>query len=188
MPSRLRDALALAGYQPRRDTQTVARLQYVARNGDLSALSALTGGLIHTVASLQHSRLVYRVTRCMYADEQTRASPLPDTPAWLVPYLAPSEHDACPWPLSRRADREPAWPARPTLVIGGSADIVASLQAVAAVMRHHPAIRGVLIPHAGHTPTLADSCAQRVVAIFLAGPRQSLAPCARAASRPVSYR
>lgn len=164
-PSRLLSMIVLAGYRPDADAVTMAHLQRAARTGDLGGLAPLAATLVGVVDNRGHSRAVYRATRCAYQRSKSAAQPGFEGSSWLSRYWNARPGHACKaWPV--RPVRPASGNTRvPTLLINGSRDPITP--AAEAANDADPRRLSVIVPGAGHAPTLTTLCAWRMVAGFL---------------------
>lgn len=171
-PSRLLAMIVLAGYRPEADAVTLARLQRAARTGELGALAPLAATLAGVVDNRGHSRAVYCATRCAYQRSQSVAQPGLDGSSWLSRYWsAPPDHACKAWPV-RPVSLATGKSRVPTLLINGGRDPITP--AVGAANDADPRRLSVIVPGAGHAPTLTSPCAWRMVAGFLADTVQGI--------------
>lgn len=171
-PSRLLAMIVLAGYRPEADAATMARLQRAARTGELGALAPLAATLAGVVDNRGHSRAVYRATRCAYQRSQSVAQPGIDGASWLSRYWsAPPDHTCKAWPV-RPVRPATGKPRVPTLLINGGRDPITP--AAEAANDVDPRRLSVIVPGAGHAPTLTTPCVWRMVAGFLADTAQGI--------------
>lgn len=166
-PARLLSMIVLAGYRPVSSANTIRRLQHAARTGGVAALSPLAATLGSVVENRGHSRAVYAATRCAYERSSHAPRPARDGAFWLDRYLAPLAGQSCGrWPVA--AVRPVSGPSELSiLLLNGGRDIVTPAARSAPAIRPDRHRTAVLIPDAGHAPTLTDRCAQEVVAGFL---------------------
>lgn len=172
-PSRLLSMILLTSYRPTTYADTVARLQLAARTGDVAWLAPLAATLGAVVDNHGHSRAVYSATRCAYQRSRHDSQPASAHPLWLNRYLASTPAEECRgWPVTAV---EPASGAArvPILSINGGRDNVTPADRAAPAMGLGQRRVSVIIPGAGHAPTLSNGCAQRLVAHFLVTSRRA---------------
>lgn len=179
--------LLFAAYQPA-EAEHAARAVALAAAGDSSALAPLARGFTATLLDAELSLAVHYTAVC--AEDGAIA---PDT--WRAtlarhprvgPYLPEREPglicDFWETEAVPAAHRETAPLAQPALLIQGGADPVTPPAWSRTVAERLPNAQRLVVPGAGHAPSLDDDCAMRAAAAFLAAPSGSPPPACPAAA------